>query len=111
MVERVEYDGARLDRLASAVVLQTVKRGGADPAFVAMVVLRTVVVVVVVGLTVRGYTRRLRERGHLCSESRRWPRGKGTEPEASEGGCDPPNTSATPIPDGVPTRDDDCEHF
>lgn len=96
--------------MAPASVLQAVEVGGVDPAFVAMVVLRAVLVVVVVGLIVRGYARRRRERGRLRSESRRWLRGKGAEPEAPEGGGDPPNTSVTPTPDGEPTRDDDREH-
>ena len=100
--------------MASASVLQAVEVGGVDPAFVAMVVLRAVLVVVVVGLIVRGYARRRRERGRLRSESRRWLRGKGAEPEAPEEAVgateepgEPPDGSVTPTPEGETTRGDD----
>ena len=43
-----------------------------DPVVVAMLGLRVLIVVVVVGVLVRGYLRRRRERDHLLEESEEW---------------------------------------
>jgi hypothetical protein len=44
-----------------------------DPTLVAMLVLRALIVLVVVGVVVRGYLRRRRTRGEILRESRQWP--------------------------------------
>lgn len=100
--------------MAPGSVLQAAELWGVDLVFVAMVVLRVVLVLVVVGLIVRGYARRRRERGRLLSESRRWLRGEGAEPEAPEEAVgateepgEPPDGSVTPTPEGETTRGDD----
>jgi flagellar biosynthesis/type III secretory pathway M-ring protein FliF/YscJ len=45
-----------------------------DPAVVAMLALRLLIVAVVVGLIVRGYLRRRRRRERTIEESQRWLR-------------------------------------
>jgi hypothetical protein len=57
-------------------IAPTLVLDGVDPVFAAWVVLRVVIVLVVVGVILRGYLRRRRGRGRLLEESRRWLRGE-----------------------------------
>jgi hypothetical protein len=57
---------------------------GVDPAFAAWAALRVAIVLVVVGVVVRGYLRRRRGQSRLLEESQRWLRGDDVDGDRTE---------------------------